>query len=424
MQIKLNYFRLILCLLFPAAVFAQQNSVSPYSYYGLGDITLKGYARNDAMGGLFSAVRSPFNINYQNPASYTALQYTAFEVGVNGSLTRLEQNDLTTEENNTTLSYLAFGFPISDKIAVTAGLTPYSAVGYNITIQESFATIDDTVIDYQTIYRGSGGLNRFHLGVGVSPFENFSIGLNMNYLFGTLDRVRDQVFEDEDDVLNRRDVQSLNIKDVQFTFGMQYQYDLDESRAILVGATMSPATNLDATQDNFTHTYDILFEEERVRDTIARTTTEGKFQMPLDGSFGISYIKKDKLLVGLDYQFQNWGDVDEFFGGTVQGLDNSSRIALGGAYTPEKANLHKFWKKVEYRAGFRYTSGYLKIAGDSGSSPERIDEIGITFGLGLPMRKALSSCNIGFELGQRGTNSNNLIREQFLRFNLSPNLKR
>lgn len=400
-------------------LFAQQNSISPYSYYGLGDITLKGYARNDAMGGLFSAVRSPLHINYQNPASYTALTHTTFETGVNGSLTRLEQGDLTTEGSNTTLAYLAFGFPISDKIAITAGLEPYSAVGYNITINESFATIDGDTFNYQTVYNGSGGVNRFHLGIGVMPFKNFSIGANLNYLFGKLDRVRDQVFEDEDDLLNRRDVESLNVKDVQFTFGVQYKYELDENKSFLFGATASPATKLDAEHNIFTHTYDILFEEERVRDTIANVSLDGKFSMPLDGSFGISYVEKDKLTVGFDYQFQNWGDVDEFFGGPVQGLINNNKFALGAAFVPEKSNLHKYWKKVEYRAGVRYSSGYLEISENENSSSENIDEIGITFGLGLPMRKTLSSLNIGFELGQRGTNSNNLIREQFLRFNLS-----
>lgn len=419
MQIKLKYIQLLLCVLFPAMLFAQQNSSSPYSYYGLGDITLHGYGRNDAMGGLFSAVRNPLHINYQNPASYTALTHTTFETGVNGSLTRLEQEGLTKETSNATLAYIGFGFPISDKIAITTGIEPYSAVGYNITINESFSTIDNTNFDYQTIYSGSGGVNRFHFGVGIMPFKNFSIGANLNYLFGKLDRVRSQVFEDEDDLLNRRDVESLNIKDVQFTFGAQYTYELDERKSLLFGATASPASNLDAKYNQFTLTYDILFEEERVRDTIANISESGNFNMPLDGSFGISYVNKDKLTVGFDYHFQNWGSVDEFFGGPVQGLINNNRFILGAAYVPEKTNLHKYWKKVEYRGGVRYSSGYLEIAGDNNSNPENIDEIGITFGLGLPMRKTLSSLNIGFEFGQRGTNSNNLIREQFLRFNLS-----
>ena len=64
----------------------------------------------------------------------------------------------------------------------------------------------------------------------------------------------------------------------------------------------------------------------------------------------------------------------------------------------------------------RYEKTGLSVDGSgSNSNFTPIDDFGISFGLGLPLKR-LSTINMGFEFGKRGTLQNNLIQENY--FNL------
>ena len=65
-----------------------------------------------------------------------------------------------------------------------------------------------------------------------------------------------------------------------------------------------------------------------------------------------------------------------------------------------------------YRAGFRYENTGLVIKDKS------IEDYGMNFGLGLPL--GYSKIDLGFEIGVRGTQYYNLIRENY--FNISVGL--
>ena len=70
-------FFLILCV----SSFAQDGtygSYSPYSIYGIGDISKEGTAYNKSMGGVGIATRNRRFINYLNPAAVTARDSLAF----------------------------------------------------------------------------------------------------------------------------------------------------------------------------------------------------------------------------------------------------------------------------------------------------------------------------------------------------------
>ena len=69
-----------------------------------------------------------------------------------------------------------------------------------------------------------------------------------------------------------------------------------------------------------------------------------------------------------------------------------------------------------YRAGMRFENTGLKI------NNEPIKEFGISFGVGIPVGRAFSNANFGFEVGKRGTTNQNLIQENFVNFQLSLSL--
>ena len=69
-----------------------------------------------------------------------------------------------------------------------------------------------------------------------------------------------------------------------------------------------------------------------------------------------------------------------------------------------------------YRAGVRFEKTGLKI------NNETINEFGISFGVGIPVGRVFSNANLGFEVGQRGTTKQNLIQENFIKFQISLSL--
>ncbi|MBT4478956.1 MAG: hypothetical protein HOC66_06065, partial [Flavobacteriales bacterium] len=86
-------------------------------------------------------------------------------------------------------------------------------------------------------------------------------------------------------------------------------------------------------------------------------------------------------------------------------------------YTPDYNSVTKYWKKINYRIGSRMDKSYLNL------NNKQISEKAITFGLGLPVKRSNSYFNISMEVGEKGTTAEDLIKEQFVRFNLGVTFK-
>ena len=74
------------------------------------------------------------------------------------------------------------------------------------------------------------------------------------------------------------------------------------------------------------------------------------------------------------------------------------------------SSFGSFIKLLGYRTGIRYNSSLITVEG------EDIQEIGMSFGLSLPLRKSFSTLNFGLEFGRRGKDKNGLTQEDFLNF--------
>ena len=62
----------------------QDNTASPYSYYGLGEVKFKGTQDTRSMGGL-AITGDSIQLSLMNPASYSKLKLTTFAVGATNS---------------------------------------------------------------------------------------------------------------------------------------------------------------------------------------------------------------------------------------------------------------------------------------------------------------------------------------------------
>ncbi|MGH2644159.1 MAG: hypothetical protein ACRDE2_09435, partial [Chitinophagaceae bacterium] len=128
---------LLLPLLFSLPSEAQN---SPYSIFGLGEVNNSQEILNRAMGGVSEAYADGQTINFINPASYSALQLTTFDVGLDAGTQKISDNQ-NNSYNSTfgTLSYLELGVPLKrgGGWGLTFGLTPLTKVNYNIQQNDS-----------------------------------------------------------------------------------------------------------------------------------------------------------------------------------------------------------------------------------------------------------------------------------------------
>ena len=96
-------------------------------------------------------------------------------------------------------------------------------------------------------------------------------------------------------------------------------------------------------------------------------------------------------------------------------FNSSQTYSLGGFYLPKYDSFTNFFSTVTYRAGLIYKSGGLYV------NNQQVNEIGLNFGFGIPLA-GISSANLGFEIGQRGTNKSSLIKEKFFSIRIGVSL--
>ncbi len=388
---------------------AQVNSSSPYSRYGIGDISNNGFGQSQAMGGIGIGTRSNKHINVLNPASYSSIDSLAFlfEFGLGNQYKTFSTADGTSASNYANLQYIALEFPITKWWAGSAGIMPYSNIGYNLKNTSALSGLDTV----ETFYNGDGGVNQFYFGNSFTPFDNFSVGANVSYLFGSLNQLNSVIFKNDNDATDIFIEKQTYIGDFNFEFGAQYTIELKKESSLTVGATYGLLNELSASQ-NMVTTGIVTSGGTSAADTLAYFDNEaGSITIPTKIGFGLSYVIKDKLIIGADYSMQDWSEAKVF--GVNDSLTTSSVLRLGLEYTPDWKSSLNYYKRISYRAGLKYDNTYLNINGN------QISDIGISFGVGLPLRKTQTSLNIAFELGQRGTTANNLLKENYAKFSLN-----
>ncbi len=402
-------------LVFPTLLFAQfnNNTSSPYSRFGLGDLQPYGFGRSVAMGGASLASRSHQQINLSNPASYTAIDSLTFmfEFGIDSKYSKFSNDIGSASSVDANFQYMAMKFQINDWMATSIGLLPFSDIGYAIETREEI----DNVGEVLTKYFGAGTVSNAYFGLAIEPLKNLSIGANLNYLFGKLNKNAEVYFLDAADFYGVQKYADFRLSDFGLDFGVQYKLPLKNKRHIIFAAVLEnkPSyTSLfsDITQKNLSYNKTVD------RDTLHFSEEQkGAIKMPLTFGGGISYVKENVLEVNVDYFHQSWSN-STFFGEKPLNLTDLNKFAVGAEWIPDKYSIRSYTSKIAFRAGFKYEETYL-LFGD-----HHINDFGISFGVGLPINRSKSTVNIAAEFGRRGTMDDGLILEKYARLNLSLNL--
>ena len=423
----IKHLCLVFIALFAINSYAQVRTTSPYSFYGIGSLKFKGTVENRSMGGL-SIYTDSIHVNLRNPASLggeniktfpfngenRAIKYT---VGGSSASTKLTTSAASDRVSTSTFDYLAVALPIG-KFGVGFGLLPYTAVGYQL---ESFS--EQSVLDYR--YSGEGGLNKAYLGLGYQIAKDFSIGLDASYNFGNIqNNVLQFRYDDDGNRLqyqgrenNRSDLSGLN-----FNLGMTYKPMISDKLRLTTALTYAPKADLTSRNQRIIAT--VLVTDDGAEfpineidvDLVSLGLDRTNLSLPTKTSFGIGLGEDRKWFLGTEYTMLKTSEFsNEIFSFDNANYVDASTFTVGGFIVPEY-NSFKYWKRIVYRAGFKFENTGLEI------NNEPINEFGITFGVSLPVGNLFSNANIGFEYGQRGTVNQNLVKENFVGFQLSLSL--
>ena len=394
----------------PLKGLSQTGTSSPYSIYGIGDLNQGNIAFNLGMGGTALGVSYLNQINPLNPASYTSVELTTFTTGINSTFLHLQKTGTSSEiTNNASMACIAMAFPIpgSRKWASSFGLVPVSSVGYKIS-DKSFMPETGKTVRY--LYEGSGGLSKFYIGNAYHFNDHFAAGANVAYLFGNIGKTRTVEFSDSLNMLFSRITNNLSLGGIHVDLGMQYTQKVSEHWVLTTGITGSPSLHAAAKYDTLAERYKYnSFGLISVIDTVSLSSgNDNAVTLPSYFGFGVS-IKNEHWLIAADFSSRKWSGFS--VANKNQGLQNSSRFAAGLEYSANPSSPKHYREQIHYRFGFYRDNTFLELQN------YRLKEYGITFGLGLPFKRAGSTLNLSFDLSQRGTLSNGLIQERFVRCN-------
>jgi len=426
---------LLVALITLIPLYSQFNTYSPYTRFALGDFSKKGFGQNQAMGGTGLAIHAGNRINPLNPASSASLDSTSvyFDFGANLFYNQYlsEGDDITNMSNtwwNMNLHHVAFASTMGKHMGISAGIVPYSNIGYSIKQEYNDYNTGNAM---DTYYSGDGGIMNFYLGTSLKVFDRLALGVTMNYLMGKLTRDRRVEFPANTNYSTASSEERFDIKKPVFSFGLQYMESINDKFYLSLGATYDLATNI-----NTEWQYEIVntiypYQDMKVDSmtTITPTyilgadTINDSFRLPQKFGIGFAFGIPGKLTVTGDYYRQDW--TGALSGNNYQTAPASS-FHFGTEYTPDNEALRGYSKLMTYRIGGYYSNSYLSVlkGGMQADDPDafyQLSDFGITFGVGLPVKTIRSSINVALTLGTRGTTEYNLIKENYgiLTFNVT-----
>lgn len=410
---------LVLCLCLNTTAEAQiKRANSPYSYFGIGDLEPTSFGMNKAMGGLSISVRSAVNINLDNPASLSAIQRSTFETGFDINGIGLSNGTATQSMSDMGISYLALAVPVTKFWGSSIGILPYSSVYYAIQEDYEIENIGRQFFDYS----GVGSLYQFYWANGFS-YKTVSAGFNMAYIFGNLNRSIRSIYPDQTNVLPYIIDEKSNIGGFSWNTGLQFHPKLSDRIVLTVGVTLGLESSL---SEDFYSTTTRVSAANGVTPVdslplIEVNITDRKIDLPNKFGFGASVNKGSSWMAGFDVEMANWSETNL----TDQNADyqNTFKVKAGAAFVPYREGLRNFINQTQFRIGAYYNNNYFDVRVAGTDQFQAVNQFGFTFGAGFPLTKrAASRLNVSFDVGQRGSIENDLLRETYFKANFGVSL--
>ncbi len=391
-------FFLFMCMGFLAQA---QNTTSPYSIFGPGELQSKGFGRSLGMGNAGIALQSGNNLNNLNPASYTGIDsmHFIFEMGIEGKFSGFKSQGKYQAAHFANLKYLAMGFRVTGWWSSSLGLTPFSNVGYNIMTKNY---IEGSNLTYTSKYTGSGGINQAYISNSIKIAKNLAFGINTSYMFGSL--IQEELVSQSllpSFIIGRTDY----LHSFYFDYGLQYSFKLKKALSYSIGLIYSNQQSL-----NSKHVVSISDESYNLMQT--KESKTDYLKIPSIYGIGIGIQNGVRFTLAADYKFQKWSSVD--YPNRLDKFVDSHDFTVGAEFRPWPISItNAFYKNWLYRIGVNYHSSYLNVRNNV------LDEKNLSIGLGIPLRTSGSYMNMAFKYGKKGSTAHNQIKENYFMFHLN-----
>lgn len=401
------------------------GAYSPYSIYGVGDLSKQGTAFNKSKGGTGIATRDKRFVNYLNPAAVTARDSLAFmaDFGLSGSSDVYSQGNLKSANNTFNIYDFVMTFPIWRSSAFMVGITPFSDVGYDFSSIEKRDEIISQTGNITYDSAGKGSVYQLFLGAGVTFWKKLSVGAEMIYYFGNLDKLTNMNYSDA----SFRSVNAGNemmLRGLTGKFGLQYEQKLGGNVSMVLGATYRMRTNVKGYSTDYSYANlagDIDTLSHHI-DTLGMTGV--KFGDEL--GIGLAVKGGDKWSAEINYLRSDWrkSGFDDVSGFAVSGMSKfsstvSNSLRAGFEFVPNRNDIRYYFRRCTYRAGVYYDKAYYKLDGNN------VNSMGVTLGMTLPIfnnRGGYNGITLGLDMGQRASRRADMIRERYASFVIGFNI--
>jgi hypothetical protein len=431
----------------------QLNSLSPYSLFGIGDLYRTGSVATHGLGGVSSTWNDPYILNPENPSTLGSLFNTNFQTGLRLQSLRITEGDQSQTLNAGNIDQFNFAFKkAKSNTGYLFGLSPFSTSGYSITKQEEIDGVGNAAFKYD----GSGGISKIYLGAGhkVDMYKyhyfndkngnvydslrvvqrSISFGGKVNYVFGNIKNIRAIDIADVTFV-DTRNTKTTRIYDFLFDLGVHYEQDLrtrygsdkrlNSRTFIQLGAVYTPKMKMQIELNELVESTVTSSGVVLPVDSSSNVTSTGSFMMPQNLKFGAALHHHNKngrqFALAVDVNQRNWSELNNSDVQLTGQLKDTREYSLGFQFTPKPIEDAKnMLSRSNYRLGARLTPTYVTV------QDEQITEQAISAGLTIPLLSSRSASKIhfGMEIGHRGKNEGNMIREDFtnfyIGFSLSP----
>lgn len=406
-----RFFALITIIFTSWTAWAQNNSNSPYSYYGIGLFDRFNYSRTAGMGGTSLALKSGSFLNSENPASYASIDSLHFllDVTANANVSRFESKleSYTVFDGN--FKRIEMGFRLLRGWGVSLGFKPFTHVGYKVMEREPIAGLDGANAYSIAQYSGEGGLSKIYFGTAIRLFNHVALGVNASMILGYFNKTKASTITELDatwyEKYRYKPATSFN-----FDFGLQFwgdiAHDVELAGGLVAGLHhrhrlveyLSVSTSLNGVED-------------------MRSVTD--FYTPMFCGAGLS-LKTNKWTFAADYRIELWdnllSDTSLMKAGKTHEHNhyyhNAHHASVGVEFCPDRYLGRTVFQRMTYQAGLHFDRTGLMVLN------RPYDMYGISLGVVIPFRMQLSSLSLSVDLGTKGQKSKSLFRENYFRFNI------
>jgi hypothetical protein len=384
-----------------------QNTTSPYSRLGIGDIDHSDYGKYFGSGSSAISKRDVHAFNYSNPASLTSLPYKTmhFDVSAMGRISSFNLPDSGGKPSVVSRDFLvkqiSLAFKSGNNSGFAIGLRPFSTVNYHQVTSEQ-------ILDYNTDLKkqieGIGGINQFYFSYGNSITPKISIGFSASWLFGTIEQKTTYTS-------NRFNLSLYKLEQDfytggQFTMGIQYHSALNKKWQHTLGIVSSISTGLSG---QLLTTY-----MDNDQELTKKVTTNQNFKLPLSLGLGYALSIRERLKISVETRYFHWIKQKLSMPNTFTAP--SFKIATGLEYSFMEKEAMGSYEKGFVSFGMNVQNAYFLL------NNMQLWNYAITMGFGKNISRHLTIYS-GLAFGKRGQTNLLQIQEKYTQFNTGVILK-